>query len=159
MRDLIVWSMASTQPAELSCSDAGRSRQSISRPLRRGCDALAFALRFQTIAAVFQTQSSDEHPVPLAELPRPRRNPVSESFRRVRKSFGKDAPGNARASAHPRQFLQRAQLVVGLLAEQLRPVGVGDLGHVDIATGIDRDAVRGNELPGGLAQRLRPEPR
>jgi hypothetical protein len=38
--------------------------------------------------------------------------------------------------------------VVGLLAEQLRPVGVGDLGHVDIATGIDRDAMRGNELPG-----------
>ena len=31
--------------------------------------------------------------------------------------------------------------MVGLLAEQLRPVGVGDLGHVDIATGIDRDAV------------------
>ena len=66
----------------------------------------------------------------------------------VCKNFGKDAPGTARASAHPRQFLQRAQLVVGLLAEQLRPVRVGDLGHVDIPMGIDRDAVRGNELPG-----------
>jgi hypothetical protein len=63
------------------------------------------------------------------------------------------------ASAHARRFLQRARLVVGLLAEQHGPVGVGDLCHVDIAAGIDCDAVRGDELRGRLAQGLRPEPR
>src|SRR5580658_7773456 len=75
------------------------------------------------------------------------------------KNLGEDAARSARASAHPRQLLQRAQLVVRLLAEYLRPVSVGDLGHVDIATGIDRDAVRGDKLPGPLAYGLRSEPR
>jgi hypothetical protein len=51
-----------------------------------------------------------------------------------------------RGSAHPGQFLQRPQLMVRLFAEKLRPIGVGDLGHVDVAARIDRDAVRRDEL-------------
>jgi hypothetical protein len=36
--------------------------------------------------------------------------------------------------------------MVRLFAEKLRPIGVGDLGHVDVAAGIDRDGVRRDEL-------------
>jgi hypothetical protein len=49
--------------------------------------------------------------------------------------------------------------MVRLFAEKLRPIGVGDLGHVDVAAGIDRDAVRRDELAQSLAERLSPEMR
>jgi len=49
--------------------------------------------------------------------------------------------------------------MVRLFAEKLRPIGVGDLGHVDVAAGIDRDAVRRDELAWSLAERLSAEMR
>ena len=48
-------------------------------------------------------------------------------------------------SAHPYQLLEGAQLVIGLLAVQNRPIGVGDLGDIDVAARIHRDAMRGHD--------------
>src|SRR5581483_3237073 len=62
-------------------------------------------------------------------------------------------------SAHPHQLLQRAQLVVRLLAIENRPIRMRDFGDVDVAARIDRDAVRGDELTEPLADRFRAEMR
>src|SRR6478736_262408 len=55
--------------------------------------------------------------------------------------------GNASPSAHPLQLLQGAEMVRhGGAGEARLPVGVGDLAHVDVATGIERQPVRRHEL-------------
>ena len=47
--------------------------------------------------------------------------------------------------------------MLGLLAVQDRPIGVGDLGDIDVTARIDRDAVWRDELARAFAYRLRAE--
>src|SRR5438132_12645671 len=57
--------------------------------------------------------------------------------------------------AHTNQLLQGAQLSGRI--EPAASVGPGDLSQVDVASGVDADAVRRDELARGLTFRLVPE--